>query len=67
MFKEKLVSKYYFDFLIEDKIVLEVKVSKDFYQNDINQILAYLKTNNYRLGILGIFTSEKLNYRRILN
>ena len=66
-FKDKLISKYFLDFLIEDKVVLELKVAKDFYQSDVNQILAYLKTKNYRLGILGIFTQDGLKYRRILN
>lgn len=66
-YKDKLVSKYFFDFLVEEKIILELKVSKDFYQNDINQVLAYLKTENYRLGILGIFTFNGVKIRRILN
>lgn len=66
-FKNKLVSKYFLDFLIDEKIVLELKVSKDYYQSDISQILAYLKSKNYHLGILVIFTSSDLKYRRILN
>jgi len=66
-FKEKLISKYFFDFLVEDKIVLELKVSNDLYQNDINQILAYLKTKNYHLGILAIFTNNGVKTKRIVN
>lgn len=66
-FKEKLISKYYFDFLVEDKIILELKVSNNLYQNDINQILAYLKTKNYRLGILAIFTGNGVKFKRMVN
>lgn len=66
-FKGKLVSKYFFDFLVEDKVVLELKVSNDLYHNDINQILAYLKTNNYHLGILAVFTNNGVKTKRIVN
>lgn len=66
-FKGKLVSKYYFDFLIEDKIVLELKVSNNLYQSDISQVLAYLKTKNYHLGILAVFTSNGVKTKRIVN
>lgn len=66
-FKDKIISKYYLDFLVDDKIVLEIKVAKDYYQSDINQIIAYLKKENYHLGILSIFTADGLKYRRILN
>ena len=55
------------DFLIENKIVLEIKVAQDFYQKDINQLLSYLKFKNFELGILAIFTKEGIKYKRILN
>lgn len=66
-YKDLVISRYYLDFLIEGKIVLELKVAEDFYQKDINQILSYIKFNNFRLGILAIFSKDGLRYRRILN
>ena len=66
-FKGKIISCYYFDFLIENKIVLEMKVANNFYQKDINQLLSYLKYKGYKLGILAIFTKEGLKYRRFVN
>lgn len=67
LFKEKIISKYYYDFLIEDKIILELKVAEDFYQKDINQLLSYLKSKKYHLGILALFSKKGLKFRRILN
>lgn len=64
---DKIISRYFFDFLIDDKIVLEIKVAENFYHKDFNQLLAYLKFKNYKLGILAIFTKSGLKYRRILN
>lgn len=63
----KLISCYYYDFLVEDKIVVELKVAKDFYEKDINQLLAYLKFANYRLGILALFCKDGIKQKRIAN
>lgn len=64
---DKIISRYYFDFLVDKKIVLELKVAEDFYQKDINQLLSYIKFQNYQLGILAIFSKEGIKYKRILN
>ena len=66
-FQGKYIGIYYFDFLIDNKIILEIKVAEDFYQKDVNQLLSYLKHNQYRLGILAIFTKKGLKFKRILN
>jgi len=66
-FKGKVISCYYFDFLIDSKIVLELKVANNFYQKDINQLLSYLKYKGYKLGILVIFTKDGLKYKRLVN
>lgn len=66
-FNNKIISHYYVDFLIEDKIVLELKVAQDFYQKDINQLLSYLKFKSFELGILAIFAKDGIKYKRILN
>jgi len=66
-FNNKIIGRYYFDFLVDNKIVLELKIANDFYQKDINQLLSYLKYKGYRLGILVLFTKEGIRYRRILN
>jgi len=64
--KEK-IAHFYLDFLIEEKIVLELKVGKDFHKRDFEQILSYLKTKKLKLGILVIFTPKGVKYKRILN
>jgi len=66
-YKDRLIAKYYLDFLIEDKVVVELKVANDFYTKDVKQILAYLKGNNYRLGLLIIFNKEGVKVKRIIN
>lgn len=63
----KKMGKYFLDFLIEDKIVLEVKAVSRLLPKDFKQVLAYLIANNLRLGILANFRTDSLTYKRILN
>lgn len=60
------IGKYFLDFLIEDKIILEIKAAPKFYDRDIKQVLGYLKSTNLDLGILANFNRNELVYKRIL-
>ena len=61
------IGKYYLDFLIEGKVALELKKDKPFSKKNIEQVVAYLKANNLKLGILANFTRDGLKFKRILN
>lgn len=63
----KTIGRYFVDFVIDDKVVLELKIANDFYKKDINQVLGYLKATGLHLGILTIFTKDGLQYKRIVN
>ena len=41
-FKDKVIGKYYLDFLIENKIILEIKKGEVFLRKNIEQIFSYL-------------------------
>jgi len=57
---------YYFDFLVEEKIVVELKNSSKFYAKDIKQVLGYLKSKDIKLGILICFGKNGIISKRIL-
>jgi GxxExxY protein len=57
----------YLDFLIDDKIILEIKKGEKFTRKNIEQVYAYLKATNLKLGILANFTKTGLRFKRILN
>ncbi len=61
------IGKYFLDFLVDDKVVLELKVKPVLTKNDYRQIRAYLQSCNLKLGILANFYGESLKYNRILN
>ena len=66
-FKDKIVGKYYLDFLIDNKIVLEIKKGEVFLRKNIEQIFSYLKAKRLKLGILANFTKSGLKFKRIVN
>ena len=66
-YKNKIIGLYYFDFLIDDKIILEIKVRNYFSKKDIDQLYSYLKAKNLKLGILVHFTRTGAKFKRIVN
>lgn len=61
------VGSHFLDFLVEDKIVLEIKIGERFRKEYIEQVYSYLKSSNLKLGILANFTKSSLQFKRILN
>ncbi|MBI4091628.1 MAG: GxxExxY protein [Candidatus Levybacteria bacterium] len=61
------IGKYSPNFLIDHKIVLELKTVPRLLPIHYRQVRSYLKTNNLKLGILVNFRGSKVQYKRILN
>lgn len=66
-YKGKTIGKYYFDFFIDDKVIVEIKVRNYFSIKDINQLYEYLKSSNLKLGIIAHFTKSGVKYKRVVN
>jgi len=62
-----LPHKFYADFVILDKIILEVKGVGALCDEHIAQTINYLKVSGNKLGLLVNFGREKLEYKRIVN
>lgn len=61
-----LPHKFYADFVIFDKIILEVKGKNKIADEDIAQSINYLKVSENNLALLVNFGEPKLNYKRIV-
>jgi len=66
-YKDTKIGFYVPDFIIEDKIILEIKRGKCFADCDFNQVHGYLWKTSLQLGILALFAKEGVRFRRILN
>jgi len=58
--------KFYADFVILDKIILEIKSTDSFHEKHISQCLNYLHVSGHRLAILANFNKTSLEYKRII-
>lgn len=67
MFEEDKIGRFFLDFLVDNKIVLELKAVPKLLPIHFRQIRSYLKVKKLKLGILANFRGEKLVYKRILN
>ncbi len=65
--EEKLIGKVYLDFVVDEKIVVEIKKSDKFSEKNINQIFNYLKASELKLGLLINFGREEVKVKRIVN
>lgn len=55
------------DFLVEEKIVIEIKRTSYFNPADFEQLQQYLQLNNLSLGILIRFSTDKVYFKRVVN
>ena len=58
--------KFYADFVVLDKIIIEIKSVNSFDEKHISQCLNYLHVSGHRLAILVNFNKTSLEYKRII-
>ncbi len=66
-YKENIIGKFFADIIVDDKILIELKIVSQLGYVHIKQIYPYLKAARFKLGILIYFTKDGVKYRRILN
>ncbi|MGO4818026.1 GxxExxY protein [Flavobacterium sp. W22_SRS_FP1] len=59
--------KFYADFVVYGKIILEIKTVECFNNSHFNQCLNYLKVSKNKLAILVNFNLISLEYKRIIS
>jgi len=65
-YKGDFVGKYRPDFVIEDKIIVEIKSVEFMPKSFEDQLVRYLKTTGYSLGLLVNFGSSRLYIKRLI-
>ena len=62
-----LFHKFQSDFFVMDKIILEIKATKEGISNEyITQTLNYLKISGCKLGLIVNFGKPSLDYKRLI-
>ena len=63
-YKEIVAGEFRADFLVDGKVVVELKAIKALTAGDEAQLLNYLKGTGYRVGLLLNFGASSLEYKR---
>ncbi len=61
-----LPHKFYADFVVFDKVILEVKAKKGIVEEHYSQVINYLAVSKLPVGLLLNFQGKSLEYKRII-
>jgi GxxExxY protein len=61
------VGVYKPDFIIEDKIIVEIKAVPFVVRSHLEQMVHYLSATNYRLGLLINFGGRRVQIKRVIH
>lgn len=67
LYKGEKLGSFLADFVVEEKVLLELKIVSKLGYAPLKQTLGYLKSAGLKLGILIYFTKDGIKYRRVLN
>ena len=63
---KKVIASYQPDFIVGDKILVEMKALEQMPPNMINQLYSYLRNSTYELGFLINFNSGGVDIERVI-
>lgn len=67
-YKGKIIGDYFADIVVENKIILELKVVRKILPIHNVQLIHYLKATNYKVGyVINFGSKEKLEFKRWVN
>lgn len=66
-YANKLLGKFYADFVVYDKIIIELKTTNYISSENIKQMIRYLEATKLKLGLLVNFRVRPLEIKRIIN
>jgi len=64
-FRGETVGEFYADIFVEDRIIVELKVSKSLAPQHSAQVINYLKATGCEVGLLINFGKPKIEYKRL--
>ena len=63
---KKVIGSYQPDFIVEDKIIIELKALEQMPRKMIDQLYSYLRNSKYELGFLINFNSGGVDIERVI-
>ena len=67
IYKDNLTKQFICDFVVYDKIIIEMKAIREISDIEKAQLLNYLKASGFNVGLLLNFGSGSLEVKRLIN
>ena len=67
IYDDRLIYKRRLDLIVDDVVLVELKVIKEVDNGDYNQILNYLRVFKLEVGLLINFGAPSLQFKRLIN
>jgi GxxExxY protein len=62
----KIAHHYYADFIVENKIIVEIKAQNIVVEDNMKQLINYLAVSKCEIGLLINFGENSLKYKRVI-
>jgi GxxExxY protein len=66
-YKEKYIKPFVCDFVVADKVIIELKALKQIGEIEKLQVINYLKASGFEIGLLFNFGNKSLEWNRLIN
>jgi GxxExxY protein len=66
-YNDVVISKSFFDFCVDEKVVVELKSSTRFTKANYDQVLDYLNRSKLKLALLISFGTNEVRCKRVVN
>jgi len=66
MYKSEMIGNYIPDFIVDNKIIVEIKTVSTIGNNEKGQVLNYLKATGLNVGLILNFKNAKLEWQRVI-
>jgi GxxExxY protein len=67
LYKGENIGNNFLDFLVEDKVIVELKKNDHFSKKNIDQVVNYLKISDLKLAMLINFSKNGVLHKRLVN
>ena len=64
-YKQVIVGEYFADLFVDEKVIVELKVAKEYNSADEAQLLNELKATGIKVGLLINFGKDKVEFKRL--
>ena len=67
VYRGKVIKTFICDFVIDGKVIVELKAIKQISEIEKIQVISYLKASEIEIGLLINFGAQSLEYKRLIN